>query len=209
MAVFSDGNPAATSVMMSRGADLESFGAKLAGVFDNDERDIFLWKVRLLRSLGYSDWHVEDPCNSLLYGACWGRQMDLLFFALEIARIDPNLVGNRDRAPIGNAAQEGWLQGVGVLLEAGARLNVGGRTWNGTPLGRSFDGPLTDTSHYLLLCGADPRIYDYHGNTSWSVLMNDVYSPWQSLCNWFSFFFISRVQCPIYFTMAQTRSKSV
>ena len=42
--------------MTYRRADLESFGTNLAGLFGNaHDMDTFLWKVRLLRSLGYSD----------------------------------------------------------------------------------------------------------------------------------------------------------
>lgn len=42
--------------MTYRRADLESFGTNLAGLFGNaHDMEAFLWKVRLLRSLGYSD----------------------------------------------------------------------------------------------------------------------------------------------------------
>lgn len=60
--------------MISHGADLVSFGTKLAGLFkDVNNIEAFLWKVRLLRSSGYSDWQVKDPCENLLHGACWHR----------------------------------------------------------------------------------------------------------------------------------------
>lgn len=115
--------------------------------------------------------------------------MDLVFFALEIVKIDPNLAGGLDRAPIGNSAQRQWLQGVAVLLEAGARPNVSGWSWNGTPLIRSlWDGLATDTSHYLLLYGADTRICDSDGFTAWCTMMNTVYDPFRTeWCGDFSF----------------------
>jgi hypothetical protein len=106
--------------------------------------------------------------------------MDQALFALEIANIDPNLVGSLERAPIGNAAQVKWLEGVAVLLEAGAEPNISEWSWNGTPLHRSTDsGMLTDLSHYLLLHGSDPRICDCRGHTSWREMNMNIYTPYK------------------------------
>lgn len=165
--------------MTYRRADLESFGTNLAGLFGNaHDMDAFLWKVRLLRSLGYLDWLTKDPCDNLLYGACWYHQMDLVLFALEVVKIDPNLLGSNDRAPIGNAARDGWLEGVAILLEAGACPNVSDGSWNGTPLIRSLRSYLlNDLSHYLLLSGADPRMCDSHGASAWSnITINSMHT---------------------------------
>ncbi|KAK2751255.1 ankyrin unc44 [Colletotrichum kahawae] len=89
---------------------------------------------------------------------------------LEIAGLDPNQPGGLNRKPIGNAAQELWIEGIAILLQYGAHVNVNEWDWNGTPLHRSTKprGILTDASHYLLRQGADPKLKDGHG-LSWLI----------------------------------------
>lgn len=166
--------------MISRGADLTDFGSQLAGVWqDHINRDAFLWKVRLLRHLGYSDWQTSESVATLLYGACFHRHMHLTLFALEVARIDPNLTCRYGRTPIGNAAQEEWLEGVVVLIEAGAYPDIGSGSWDGTPLFRTsmLIKTLSDTSHFLLRQGADPNGQESCGINVWNKICNYV-GPW-------------------------------
>lgn len=164
--------------MIAHGADLTDFGSQLAGLWEEHVNPTaFVWKVKLLRSLSYSDWHTSESASNLLYGACWHRHMDLVLFALEVSRIDPNITGGRDRAPLGNAASVTWLEGVAVLIEAGARPNISNGSWNGTPLSRSLNETLSDISHFLLRQGADPNMYDSTGTTTWNEICSHV-GPW-------------------------------
>lgn len=164
--------------MMCHGADLHDFESQLAGVWgDANDRDAFVWKVRLLRSLGYSDWKTNESVETILYGACWHSHMELALFALEVVRIDPNLTSGFKRAPLGNAAQRQWVEGVAVLLEAGASPNISNGSWNGTPLFRSFSGLLSDTSHFLLLQSSNPNTSDSQGITIWNRLCQYL-GPW-------------------------------
>lgn len=163
--------------MLSHGADLNDFGSQPAGLFGKStQTDAFIWKIRLLRSLGYSDWQSGESMESILYGACWHCHMDLVCFALEVAGIDPNLTGGFGRAPVGNAAQRGWLEGVAVLVAAGARVNISDLSWNGTPLIRSFRYHirLDGVDNFLLLQGANPNLRNFHGDTAWGRI-------WQNL----------------------------
>jgi hypothetical protein len=179
--------------MLSHGADLDSLGTRMAGLLDCPEGIQGLeWKVRLLRSSGFSDWQIGNGADNLLHGACQHRHLDLVLFALEIANIDPNWSGGRDRTPISNAAARHWLEGVAVLLEAGARLNVGEQSWNGPPLVRSLEViPGTNMSHYLLLHGPNPRLCDSYGGTAWrSSIENAINRPFWQYNSRNGFFFI-------------------
>ncbi|KAH9238499.1 hypothetical protein K456DRAFT_1176993 [Colletotrichum gloeosporioides 23] len=194
---FQEGYRDTTSMMLSSKADLSIFGNRLGGLFDcagMSESQIF-WKVDLLKSIGYSDWRIGNSVctvdwgdsrfgstwnnlNNLLYGATEVQQSDLTLFALEIAGIDPNQVGRLNRTPLGNAATRAWLEGVMILLYYGACINVNEGDWSGTPLyGSSQHGLLTDTSHYLLLQGADPKLKCFQGLSVLSYIMEKQYSP--------------------------------
>lgn len=172
---FRLGYMSTASTLIGHGADLSSFGSTAATLleFHNDHR-IFPWQIQTLRNVGFSDWNVETEANNLLYGACWATSLEELLFALEIARIDPNIVGGLRRAPIGNAAQSRFFQGVAILIEYGVKVNVGINTWNGTPLIRSLDGydRMSDMCHYLLSKGANPRLRDSMNRTVWSRCIN-------------------------------------
>lgn len=172
------------SSLIAHGADLCSFGATAATLleFHNDPR-IFPWQVRTLRNIGFSDWNVETEADNLLYGACWATSIEDLLFALEIGGIDPNIVGSLGRAPIGNAAQEDFFQGVAILIEYGAKVNVGKNTWNGTPLLRSLDADyrMGDMSHFLLSEGANPRLRNSMNETVWSRCIRAAFSGLSSI----------------------------
>ncbi|KAF7541600.1 hypothetical protein G7054_g445 [Neopestalotiopsis clavispora] len=170
---FEDGFSTAVSSMMSHGADLNDFGNQPGGLLGNTRhKSELLWQIRLLRSLGYSDWQTSQSTDNILYGACWHRQMDLVLFALEVADINPNNTGGLDRAPIGNAAAMEWLRGVAVLVAAGARVNISNQTWNGTPLIRCIQAQnrLEDTGHFLLFQGANPNLCNYDGLSAWGMM---------------------------------------
>lgn len=172
------------STLMAHGADLSSFGSTAATLLEDDNDDrIFPWQVQTLRNIGFSDWNVETEADNLLYGACWATSLEELLFALEIAGIDPNIVGSVGRAPIGNAAQTDFFQGVAILIEYGAKVNVSTNTWNGTPLHRSLDTDyqLRDMSHYLLSEGANPCLRNSMNTTVWSCCIEAAFSDPSSL----------------------------
>ncbi|KAF3807767.1 hypothetical protein GCG54_00007500 [Colletotrichum gloeosporioides] len=181
LSAFSLGYRNATSTMISHGADINSFGNMVGGLFESvgTSTSQLLWKFRLLQSMGYSDWRLDTPSNHLLYGACWGKQLDLSLFALEIASLDPNQPGELGRTPLGNAAQSRWLEGISILIQYGARVNVREGPWDESPLGRSIalSHILTDASHYLLLKGADPGLQDSTGLSLWAHMMTKQYDP--------------------------------
>lgn len=181
---FEQGYISTVSALMAHGADLSSFGPTAATLLDdrNDHR-VFPWKVRTLRNIGFSDWNVETEADNLLYGACWAKSLEELLFALEIAGINPNIVGSLGRAPIGNAAQRNFFQGVAILIEYGAKVNTSTNTWNGTALNRSLDGHgrMLDMSHYLLLEGANPHLPNSMNETVWSRCINAAFGGLSSI----------------------------
>lgn len=182
--------------MLSRGADIISFGPILAGLLQKLNAG-FKWKVQLLRSVGYSDWKVELPnasrlSNTLLHGACEDRNFQEVLFALEIAQIDPNSEGEHRRTPLGHAASWGrFLKGVVVLVESGAEVNPNIASRNGTPLVQSLGRIdqrgfwrgywLNDTTHYLLLQGASPHLRYEAGKNAWQLIWN---LPWYGIGRW-------------------------
>ncbi|KAF4483713.1 hypothetical protein CGGC5_v007223 [Colletotrichum fructicola Nara gc5] len=180
LSAFSQGYKDATSTLVSHGADIVSFGNKVGGLFEvygTNESQI-LWKFRLLQSMGYTDWKLDGSANNLLYGACWSNNADVSLFALEIAGLDPNQSGFLDRKPIGNAAQRRWIEGITILLQYGADVNVNDGAWNGPPLRRSMtSGIMTDTSHFLLLKGAEPGLKSTDGLSAWGNMMARQYDP--------------------------------
>ncbi|KAF4900205.1 hypothetical protein CGCF415_v010157 [Colletotrichum fructicola] len=180
LSAFSQGYKDATSTLVSHGADIVSFGNKVGGLFEvygTNESQIF-WKFRLLQSMGYTDWKLDGSANNLLYGACWSNNADVSLFALEIAGLDPNQSGFLDRKPIGNAAQRRWIEGITILLQYGADVNVNDGAWNGPPLRRSMtSGIMTDTSHFLLLKGAEPGLKSTDGLSAWGNMMARQYDP--------------------------------
>lgn len=184
LAAFEYSYTAAVTSLVCHGADLHDFWSRLAGMWhDQINPEAFVWKVRLLRSANYSDWHTTEPVENLLCGSCWHRHMELTLFALEVAQIDPNLTTPQGIGPMNNAARIGWLEGVAVLVEAGARPNATGKCgWLGPPLNRSLAtfrnwNLLRDASHYLLLHGADPTLLDFRGYSTW-VWLCEYLGPW-------------------------------
>ncbi|KAI4865861.1 hypothetical protein F4820DRAFT_457939 [Hypoxylon rubiginosum] len=193
---FDRGYSSTVSAMLSRGADIISFGPILAGLLQKLNAG-FKWKVQLLRSVGYSDWKVELPnasrlSNTLLHGACEDRNFQEVLFALEIAQIDPNSEGEHRRTPLGHAASWGrFLKGVVVLVESGAEVNPNIASRNGTPLVQSLGRIdqrgfwrgywLNDTTHYLLLQGASPHLRYEAGKNAWQLIWN---LPWYGIGRW-------------------------
>ncbi|KAL3298207.1 ankyrin unc44 [Colletotrichum asianum] len=181
LSAFSEGYRDATMAMLSRGADLLSFGSKPGGLLDQFGANTsqLLWKFRLLSSIGYSDWQLDEPSDNLLYGGCQANQLDVVLFALEIAGINPDQHGALGRTPMSNAASTEWIEGITALRQYGACVNVSEGSWNGTPLRRSLQSNqvLTNTSHYLLLQGIDPRLKSFNGLSGWGEMMTTQYSP--------------------------------
>ncbi|KAK8050883.1 hypothetical protein PG993_002268 [Apiospora rasikravindrae] len=98
--------------------------------------------------------------------------MELALYALVIAGIDPKITTHMspaDMSPISWAAQNQWLEGIGVLLECGADPNVCDWAWGGPPLYRTdvYETHVSETGHYLLLNGADPLRREWYGLDSW------------------------------------------
>lgn len=181
LSAFDMGYFATVSTMIAHRADLTSFGPTPATLLDDDnDKDVFPWKLRTLRASGFSDWKVDTAAGNLLYGACWASALDEVLFALEVCGIDPNIHGGLDRAPVGNAAQAGFLQGITVLVEHGAEVNCSPDSWNGTPLNRSLSlgGLLTTTSHYLLSRGANPLLKDSMNKCAWTRITHGPFVKW-------------------------------
>lgn len=157
--------------MMRHVADDETVLYLLAGRFEVGTRAKFKWQVNFLRSFGFSDWKLESQSNHLLYGACWARNLEEVLFALELAGIDPNLTGDRNRSAIGNSAQRNWIEGLAVLIECGANVNTSEASWNGPPLIRSIPyGRMTEAAHYLLLHGADTTMINSRSENAWNQI---------------------------------------
>ncbi|KAI1781525.1 hypothetical protein F4818DRAFT_399233 [Hypoxylon cercidicola] len=175
---FDKGYSSTVSAMLSRGADIVSFGPILAGLFRSVNAG-FKWKVQLLRAMGYSDWKAELPTGSLisssvLHGACEACDFDELLFALEIAQIDPNSRGSGWDTPLVRAAYFGrFLKGVVVLVECGAEVHSSNILGNSALVQSLLSGPrlgdwwLSDTTHYLLLQGANPHWETPYFQTIW------------------------------------------
>lgn len=154
--------------MMRHVADDETVLYFLAGRFGIGPRDVFEWKVSLLRSFGFSDWKLESNSDHLLHGACWARSLEEVLFALELAGIDPNLTGGRNPSAICNAAQINWIEGLAVLIECGAKVNTSEASWKGPPLIRCiFMGQMLGAAHYLLLQGADTTMVNWRSENAW------------------------------------------
>jgi hypothetical protein len=159
--------------MLSRGADLGSFGSILAGLFQHLNAG-FDWKVRTVRNMGYSDWVSDSSLalslsNNILHGACEEANLQEVLFGLEIADLDPNLEGFNRRTALGNAASKDFLKGAAMLIDCGAEVDSSQNSMYGTPLFRSLnvDGVCTDVTQYLLLCGANPQLISGRGESLW------------------------------------------
>jgi hypothetical protein len=163
--------------MLSRGADIVSFGSILAGFFQRLNAG-FQWKIELARAMGYSDWHIGSPLgpnlsNTILHGACEEANLHEVLFALEIAGPDPNLEGVHKRTALGYAADRGFLKGAVTLVECGAEVDSSKVSGNGTPLIRSLDsGWCSDVTHYPLLQGANPQLETDCGESTWHQVWN-------------------------------------
>ncbi|KAI0836756.1 hypothetical protein F5Y06DRAFT_273291 [Hypoxylon sp. FL0890] len=175
---FEWGYSSAVSALLSRGADIISFGPLVAGLLGKRNAG-FKWKVELLRGTGFCDWKAELPAasgfsNSMLHGACEEGDFQELLFALEIAQLDPNLEGEFRHTPLGNAAKINFLEGVAVLLECGAEIDSGKYSVYGSPLIRSLRWPAwpTNTTHYLLRWGANSHLKSSYGETIWNPIWN-------------------------------------
>lgn len=156
--------------MLSRGADMISFGPILASLLHRK----FKWKIQLLRSMGYSDWKVEHPAvpglsNSLLHGACDSANFSEVLFALVIAQIDPNSKEYSGSTPLGNALLKNFLKGAAVLIECGAKIDSGVESGNDTSRIWSVPSVLSfnETTQYLLRQGANPHIANILGDATW------------------------------------------
>ncbi len=125
------------------GADIVSFDSIVPGCLQ-DVNAGFEWKLKILRSVGFSDWKPESrpevlPATTILHGACESSNVQEVLFALEVAGLDPDMA-------LATAVRAGFLKGAAILIECGARC--------GSLRGLNARGP-TATAHYLLLQGAD------------------------------------------------------
>ncbi|KAI0433911.1 hypothetical protein F5Y09DRAFT_297835 [Xylaria sp. FL1042] len=181
---FDRGYPSTVSAMLSRGADIISFGSILAGRFMNVNA-AFPWKIKLLRSMGYSDWKSEsylesDLPHTILHGACEVADLQEVLFALEIVGLAPNLKGAYNQAPLWSAAVANFLRGAAILFEYGAAVDPSEPVHSGTPLIRCLRHSLwsANMAHYLLLHGADPRLKGDLEGSAWHQI-------WEVACNKF------------------------
>ncbi|KAI1279287.1 hypothetical protein F5Y07DRAFT_396912 [Xylaria sp. FL0933] len=175
---FGRGYSSSFSAMFSRGADITTFDSILAGFFQNVNAG-FQWKVKILRSMGYSDWKSESRLglvlsDTILHGACEVANLQELLFALEIAGLAPNLEGTYQQTPLWKAAAVNFLKGAAVLIEYGAVVDPSEVFYSGTPLARSLRHPLEliDVAHYLLLQGADPQLKSHFNGSAWHQIWN-------------------------------------
>ncbi|KAI1350763.1 hypothetical protein F5Y01DRAFT_284810 [Xylaria sp. FL0043] len=174
---FHRGYSSSLSAMLSRGADISNFDWILAGFLQNVNAG-FQWKVKILRSMGYSDWKSESRLgvrlsDTILHGACGAADLQELLFALEIAGLAPNLEGRYKQTPLWIAAAVNFLKGAAVLIEYGAVVNPSEVFYGGTPLARSFSSSQSiDVAHYLLLQGADPQLKPHLHGSAWHLIWN-------------------------------------
>ncbi|TPX09083.1 uncharacterized protein E0L32_001655 [Thyridium curvatum] len=176
---FKRGLSDAVSTLSAHGGDLLSAGPALAGLLHNrggrNPGQLLRWKVKFLRSLGFSDWNASDsranpyPVN-LLYSACECKNLEETLFALEVAGVDPNIEGSFRRTALGNAGVIGWVEGASLLVQCGAEINGGVGSYFGTLLVRSLN-PRTQISHWFLQQGADPQLTDSNGLSAWAKFM--------------------------------------
>lgn len=136
-----------------------------------------MWQLQLLQTSGFSDWRTHGPSHNLLSAACYYKRMDLVLFALEIARFDPSILGY---PALGTSANQGWVEGVAVLVESGFHPNINGHPHD--PLGTlalcpgyDDDRTLSLVGHYLLLKGYDPVQRDWFGSSGWLRIFQIIY----------------------------------
>ncbi|KAI1385934.1 uncharacterized protein F4822DRAFT_432792 [Hypoxylon trugodes] len=128
--------------------------------------------IRKLRSIGFSDWKVDSPSDHLLYGASGASALEEALFALEVFGLSPNLESYGGRTPIGIAALNCWLKGVVAFIEGGTDIN----TPRDIPLMQSIgEGRISQTTHYLIYCGADPNLSDPAAHNSWHSIWDAVF----------------------------------
>lgn len=74
--------------LLHHGAQLDCFGEKpLTWIGVPHAR----WQINLLRSIGFSDWDPSDPaCSNMLCRAAITRDAEMILFALECIKLDPN-----------------------------------------------------------------------------------------------------------------------
>ncbi|KAI1133245.1 hypothetical protein F5Y10DRAFT_84773 [Nemania abortiva] len=157
------------SHLLHRGADIDSFEVNPSSLLGWREGEMFQRKIRLLHSVGFSDWKVETG-YSLLQSAGTSGDWDGFLFALEVVRIDPN-ISNFIGSPLSQIACYGDVPMMAVLIECGADINGGDKSWGGPGLNCGIG---TGALHYLLFLGADINCTDAH-------LQNPWYHAWEAI----------------------------
>ncbi|RYP74523.1 hypothetical protein DL771_002997 [Monosporascus sp. 5C6A] len=159
------------NLLLFHGADVESFGINPSRlVSSRDSYDVYKWKLRTLRSLGFSDWGVKNDGfgESLLHAACSFGDWPEILFALEIAGIDPSISGAGGASPLHETVASGELAVASALLTSGANVNTSEMTWSGPPLRLSATWQRFNMAHFLLFHGANPNLTDAHLQTTWT-----------------------------------------
>lgn len=159
-----------TYQLMSRGADLESFGVNPSSLFNRLSTDQFYPQYRLLKSIGFSDWEVESY-GSLLHAACDAGDWRALLFALEVVGLSHDLAST---SPLIPAACHGRVAMGSALIESGVSIDLGGGHWNGTAIRNSAMQSQFTMSHFFLYYGADINLTDCHGVQAWLGTWNSL-----------------------------------
>lgn len=165
------------SLLFHHGTELDSFEINPTSLLAPVNSSGYRWQLRLLRSLGFSDWKVDDNCHSLLHSAAENSDFEEALFSLEIAHQNPNTRDGVGRTPLVHAAETGRIAMQSILVESGAQVNAAAWTWNGPPLNIAVQGGNFDMAHSLLFNGADPTLQSSHSENSWYIFWENMLLP--------------------------------
>ncbi|KAI3328843.1 hypothetical protein F4824DRAFT_516905 [Ustulina deusta] len=147
---FDWGYSSAVSALLLHGADIVSFDSIVPGCLQ-DVNAGFEWKLKILRSVGFSDWKPESrpevlPATTILHGACESSNVQEVLFALEVAGLDPDMA-------LATAVRAGFLKGAAILIECGAT---------------STEGTLINTRKLCLRAPEVARFFSYGVGDFWA-----------------------------------------
>ncbi|KAK4663300.1 hypothetical protein QC763_607400 [Podospora pseudopauciseta] len=149
-------------------AYLESFQSRPADLIDAVAHQRYKWQLKLLHSVGFSDWNpTRQSSMSLLHAAAYYNDIPMLLFGMGAIGIDPN-TGDNYMTPLHEASMGNSVLAGSILREARADINSGHGVWGGTPLQRCMDFKSYEMGHWLLQCGANTNISDSLSNDVWT-----------------------------------------
>jgi len=154
-------------LFISHGAQLDGFVSSPVSLLN---ASYFSKQVKILRSVGFSDWNPGGCPNEFLKEAIRAGDIAELLFGLEEVKLDPN----NYKIPLLSHSKVNVFM-ASLLVEFDAQVNPAPITRpHDTPLNASIKNGNTEVMHWLLSRDANTILDGYESSSAWQTVWSSL-----------------------------------